>query len=303
MNEFVHLHVHTQYSMLDGALRLKPLISRVREMDMPAVAITDHGNMFGALQFHGACKREGLKPILGCEVNVLPDHQAERPPPPRHMVLLAASQEGYRNLVQIVSRGWVKGLQRGVPCVDLGVIGAHARGLVGLTACMGGHLAQEILLKGPDAGRTALAELKDVFEPDHLFVELQNHGFPEQRPLNRVLCDLGRALEVPVVASNDCHYESKEDAQAQLALQCIAAGQTLEDRLRSHHGSDQIYLKSADEMAEAFKELPEALKNTLKIAEMCGDAADPNADYMLPSFPVPEGTQESGHFVKSRDTR
>ncbi len=295
MAEFAHLHVHSQYSMLDSALRLKAMCASAKTLGMPALALTDHGNMFGAVQFHGECKKNGVKPILGCEVNLCSDHtQPTRES--HHLVLLARSQEGYRNLVRLTSLGWVDGLAHGKPRIDLEQLAQYNKGIVGLSACMGGFLAQEILQKGEDAGRHALAKLRACFDPDAFFVELQDHGFAEQKPLNDILIGLARELAVPLVATNDCHYLEKKNAQAQLALQCIAAGASLADMQRAHHGSEELYFKSGDEMRELFRHLPEACDNTLLVAEMCGGQANPSAKPMLPRFQVPEGTSEDEHF-------
>ena len=192
VGEFVHLHVHSQYSMLDGAIRVERLVQAVKDDGMSAVALTDHGNMYGAMHLYKACKGAGIKPILGCEVYFTADRKQELRSP-HHLVLLASGQEGYKNLVRIVSLGWVKGMIKGTPVVDLEMIAANRKGIIGLTGCMGGFVAQEVLMRGPEAGRRALGTLADCFEPGNLFVELQDHGFPEQKPLNEVLVSLARA--------------------------------------------------------------------------------------------------------------
>jgi DNA polymerase III subunit alpha len=294
--EFVHLHVHSQYSMLDGAIRIERLCKAVKDEGMKAVALTDHGNMFGAMQLYKSAKGAGIKPILGCEVNFVPDRKDGKPP--HHLVLLASGQDGYKNLVKIVSLGWVSGMQKGVPVVDLETIAAHRKGVVGLTACLGGFVAQEILMRGVEAGRRALGLLKDALEPGNLFIELQDHGFPEQKPLNEILYKLGRDNGIDVVASNDCHYHERGDAQAQLALTCIAAGRTFDEMKRMHHGSDQIYLKSAAEMAQRFRHVPESVTNTMKVAEMTMGTCSPTQNPMLPRFEVPEGSTEDESFQR-----
>ena len=296
MSEFVHLHVHSQYSMLDSALRLDGMVKRAKALGMPALALTDHGNMFGALQFHKACKDAGVAPILGCEVNLCADHKEQRGRDSTHLVLLARSQDGYRSLIQLVSRGWVEGLVHGKPRVDFEQLYEHRKGLVGLSACMGGYVAQQVLQRGHDAGRDALVKLRDCLEPDALYVELQDHGFIEQKPLNEVLVRLARELSLPLVASNDCHYLEQQHAHAQMVLQCISAGVAVQDMKRSHHGSDQLFFKSGDEMAALFAELPEAIANTRLIAEMCGGTANPNNKPMLPRFQVPDGLDEAAYF-------
>ncbi len=295
-HQFVHLHVHSQYSMLDSALRLDGMVERAKALQMPALALTDHGNMFGAVQFHKACKRAGIQPILGCEVNLCRDHTLERGQSSHHLVLLARDQEGYRNLVRLVSLGWVEGLAQGKPRIDLAQLHACRKGLVGTSACMGGYLAQEVLHKGEQAGREAMAALRDCFEPGAFYVELQDHGFVEQKPLNQVLVALARELQLPLLAANDCHYLERQHARAQMVLQCISAGVSVQDMQRSHHGSEQLYFKSAQEMAALFSELPEAVRNSLEVAEMCAGGADPCCKPMLPRFPVPAGMDEDGYF-------
>ncbi|MFW6050927.1 MAG: DNA polymerase III subunit alpha [Myxococcota bacterium] len=299
MAEFVHLHVHSQYSMLDGAIRLPGLVQGVAGMDMPAVALTDHGNMFGAAQFHALCGKHGVSPILGSEVNLVAGSRGDENEPGHHLVLLARNQEGYRNLIRLVSLGWVEGLsRRGQPRIDFELLERHREGLVGLSACMGGWLAQQVLMRGPEAGREAMARLRDALEPGSFFVELQDHGFPEQKPLNEILVELARDLDLPVVATNDCHYVHENDARAQLVLQCIAAGRTLADMEATHHGSDQLYLKSPQQMVERFSGLEEALRNTLRVAEMCAGQATPFAEPKLPRFQLPEGMGEEGYLRK-----
>ncbi|MGF1467898.1 MAG: DNA polymerase III subunit alpha [Sandaracinaceae bacterium] len=293
--EFAHLHVHSEFSMLDGAIRLDELARSVADAGMGAVALTDHDNMHGAVRFVRACDKAGIKPILGCEVHFTPgdrtDPQNRRQ---HHLVLLASSQEGYRNLVRLVSKGWVESAGR--PRIDMDVLRAHHAGVVGLSGCMGGYVAQEVLLKGPAAGREALGRLGECFDPGYLFVELQDHGLPEQGPLNRILAEQATALDLPIVASNDCHYLLKAQARPQLALQCIAAGRTLTELERAHHGSDRMYLRSPEEMAHTFSGLPEAVRNTLVVAEMCAGQANPLADAQLPRFALPEGTDEATYL-------
>ncbi len=282
--------------MLDGAIRISRMVKQVKDDGMSAVALTDHGNMYGAIQLHSACKAHGIKPILGCEVNFIPERKDVKQP--YHLVLLASGQDGYKNLIHLVSQGWVDGMMRGTPVVDMQMLSGHTKGVVALTGCMGGWVAQEVLMRGAAAGRKALGQLKDCFEPGHLFVELQDHGFAEQKPLNDILLELAKSTGLEVVASNDCHYHEQGDAQAQLALTCIAAGRTFDEMKRLHHGSDQIYLKSSAEMLQRFRHVPEAAKNTLKIAEMTAGTANPTAKPMLPKFPLPAGVSEEEHFTR-----
>ncbi len=297
--EFVHLHVHSQFSMLDGAIRPGDLAARVAELGMTAVALTDHGSMHGAVRFHQACTQRDVAPILGCELSVLDvplDRAGERPG--HHLVLLAASQEGYRNLIRLVSLGWTEGLHRGHPRVALEQVVAHREGLVALTGCLGGILAQRVLQEGEAAGRALLGSLSDAFAPGHLFVEIQDHGFPEQRALAEILAELAKGMDLPLVATNDAHYLHAEQAHAQLVLHCIAAGARLEEVRHGHHGAQELHLKSAEEMVQRFAHLPEAIRNTLRVAEMCAGRASPLSPPKLPRFPLPAGLDEDGYLRK-----
>ncbi|QQR89669.1 MAG: DNA polymerase III subunit alpha [Myxococcales bacterium] len=296
-SQFVHLHVHSQYSMLDGAIRIKQLAKWAKEQGAPAIALSDHGNMFGAMQFNKACKSEGVAPILGCEIDFV-DAVNQSQGPGQHLLLLARSQKGYQNLVNLVSRAWINGSEDKPRAIDYELLHAHREGLVGLSACMGGFLAQSILQKGSGNGKLVMGQLGECFEPGAFFVELQDHGFVEQKPLNRILCELAKSLDFPIVATNDCHYPEKKDHRAKLILQCIASGMTLKDSEASYHKNEELYLKSAEEMLERFAEKTEAIKNTLLIAEMCGGAVDPLSPPVMPNFPVPQGMDDNTYFRK-----
>jgi DNA polymerase-3 subunit alpha len=291
-SEFAHLHVHTQYSMLDGAVKVKDLVKRVAAAGMKAVAVTDHGNMFGAITFYKAAKEAGVQPILGCEIEVAEQGKS------RHLPLLAASLEGYKNLVWLVSRGHVAPDPTGpagVPCVSLEDVASHAKGLVAMTGCMGGLASQRILEEGGAAGLKTMAQLKDIFEPGNMFVELQDHGLVEQPVLNEILIENARKLGLPLVATNDVHYASRDDAEAHLYLSCIKSGRSYAEAKERHHGSSEMFLKSPDEMRSLFRAFPEALSNTLAIAERCAIKLR-LGEPMLPSFTVPEGFDTDGYF-------
>lgn len=290
--EFVHLHVHTQYSMLDGALKVKDLVKRVAAAKMRAVAVTDHGNMFGAITFYKAAKEAGVQSVIGCEIDVADQGKT------RHLPLLAASAEGYKNLIALVSRGHVTPNAEGPanhPCVSLEDLAAHSKGLVAFTGCMGGVVSQKILEEGPTAGGALLAKIRDSFEPGNLFVELQDHGLPEQKVLNQILVEEAKKLDLPLIATNDVHYAGREDAEAHLYLSCIKTGRSYAESKERHHGSSEMYLKSADEMAQLFSAYPEAIKNSLLVAEKCAlklKLGEP----MLPTFKVPEGYDTESYF-------
>ncbi len=284
-DEFVHLHVHSQYSLLDGAVKVKDLVRRVAAGGMHAVAVTDHGNMFGAITLYKAAKEAKVQPVLGCELDVV-----GRGGRGAHLPVLAASLEGYKNLVWLVSRGQVTGAP-----VAIEEVAARSKGLVVMTGCMGGLVPQAVLEEGQAQGRQTLAELRDAFEPGSVYVELQDHGLPEQPVLNGILVDLARELGLPLVATNDVHYPERSDAEAHLYLSCIKTGRSLEEAKERHHGSSEMYLKSPEEMGRLFGGRPEALKATLEIAEKCKFSLK-LGEPMLPSFSVPEGYDTEGYF-------
>mgnify|MGYP000488519083 CR=1 FL=1 len=293
---FVHLHVHSEFTMLDGAIRIKELVKKCGELKMPAVALTDRANMYGAVQLHQACRGTDVKPILGAEVTMVGGHRADPAATDAgHLVLLAESQLGYQNIVRLVSLGWVEGMVDGTPRVDFELLEQYHEGVVALTACMGGYVPQKVLMKGPDAGREAMFRLADIFEGS-FYVELEDHGFPENRPLNGVLRDLAKERDLPLVATNCCHFTERAGARAQLALQCIGASRTLREMEAMHHNSAEMYLKSAEQMSELFVDVPEAITNTLVIAERTAGKANPLADPKLPRFSVPEGQTEPEHL-------
>ena len=290
--EFAHLHVHSQYSLLDGAVKVKDLVKRVSAASMKSVALTDHGNMFGAISFYKAAKEVGVTPILGCELEVVAGGHSH------HLPLLASSLEGYKNLVWLVSRGHVQpepSAPAGVPAVSLDDVATHTKGLVAMTGCMGGVVAQRILEEGALAGERVLSRLKEVFEPGALYVELQDHGLPEQPVLNGLLVDMARRMELPLVATNDVHYAEASDAEAHLYLSCIKTGRSAAEAKERHHGSSEMYLKSPAEMAARFSSHPEAVKATLAIAERCAIKLK-LGEPMLPSFQVPDGYDTEGYF-------
>ncbi len=306
--EFVHLHVHSQYSLLDGAMRVKDLATRTKSLGMRAVALTDHGNMFGIIQHYLACKEQGVASILGCEVNVARPRSSSSPARPSanpeagedlpvdHLVLLAASEEGYKNLVRIVSAGHLEPVSMRAPSVSMDTIARHNRGVLGLTGCLGGVCAQEVLERGEDAGQASLARMREAFEPGALYVELQDHGLPEQPIVNGILAKAARALDLRLVATNDVHFPTREDGESQLVLSCIAQNRAIADAHAAHHGSYEMFLKSPAEMAQAMSEYPEAVRETLAIAERCTSFKLKLGEPMLPSFKVPEGFDTDSYF-------
>ncbi len=291
--EFVHLHVHTQFSFLVSTAKLGAIVDRTQALGMRAVAMTDHANMFGAVRHYKRCRAAGLQPILGCELNVARDDGADDV---EHLVLLAATQQGYKNLIRLVSLGYTEPAIHGVPSVRLSRIAESAHGLVALTGCLGGVAAHQICEFGPDRGLATLDRLREIFDPGHLFVELQEHGLPEQAVVNELLSDAARRLDLPVVATNDVHFVGREDGQAHLYLECIRQGRSHQEAEARHHGSFEMYLKSAAEMEQVFRGHPEALKNTLRVAEMCAGLELELGKPMLPHFAVPEGYDTDTYF-------
>ncbi|WP_295733751.1 DNA polymerase III subunit alpha [uncultured Oscillibacter sp.] len=290
---FVHLHVHTEYSLLDGACRIRDLPKIVKELGQTACAITDHGVMYGAVDFYRACKAEGVKPIIGCEVYVtaegrrLTDKVHEFDAESRHLVLLCENEEGYRNLSYMVSMAWTKGFYI-KPRIDLELLREHSGGLVALSACLAGEIPRR-LRNGEygNAKRYAL-ELAEIFGPDHFYLELQDHGIRDQAVVNQGILRMHRETGLPMVCTNDAHYLRKEDAEAHDVLLCIQTGKTLDDENRMRYEPRNFYLRSEAEMAERFSDYEGALENTVKIAELCGMDFT-FGKYHLPEFQLPPG--------------
>jgi len=292
MAEFVHLHVHSEYSLLDGLARLSDLAQRTAELGMPALALTDHGVMFGAIEFYRACKAAGIKPIIGIEMYIAPRRMTDRHPKrdrtPYHLILLAQDNTGYQNLLKIATAGQLEGFYY-KPRVDKAYLQDHAQGLIALTGCPKGELPTLLHRGQLDKAREVARWYRDTFGPQNFFLELQIHeGVPELVEINRRMIELGRELGIPLVATNDVHYIRPEDAHAQEILLCIQTNTTMRDPNRMRMGDESFYLKSPAEMTALFQEIPEALRNTLLIAERCEVDLD-RKGYHLPTFPVPEG--------------
>ncbi|HET9958768.1 MAG TPA: DNA polymerase III subunit alpha, partial [Polyangiaceae bacterium] len=290
--EFVHLHVHSQYSFLTSAVKLSSLAQQAKSLGMRAVALTDQANMYGAIRHYSACKAAGIQAILGSELNVVRKNGTGFD----HLVLIAENEPGYRNLIRLVSEGHLQPANESAPSVTMDQIAERNRGLIALTGCLGGYVAQRVLEYGPDEADVVLGELKERFEPGHLFVELQDHGFPEQTVVNEILVAAAQRLGLPVVATNDVHFTKREDGEAQIYLECVRQGRTYEEAEPLHHKSFEMYLKSAEEMAQSFSKYPEAIKNTLAVAEMCSGLKLQLGTPMLPRFPLPEGYDTDTYF-------
>jgi len=265
---FVHLHVHTMYSLLDGAIRIGPLVSRVAELGMPAVAMTDHANMFGAVEFYKTCTANGVKPIIGMELDVSPIPVEESGGGQlHHLTVLAQNETGYRNLMRLTSQAYTDGWIDDRARADHEMLEAHREGLIVLSGDLGGELSRAILRDDIDEAERCAGWYRDVFGPDHFYLEVMDNKFPEQARVNEALVGLGQKLDISLVATNDCHYLTREEHKAHAALMCIGLSKTIDLEQATSHGIDSFYLKSPEEMWDAFSELPEACENTLRIAD------------------------------------
>ena len=271
--DFVHLHLHTEYSLLDGATHVDELVERAQQLGMRAVGITDHGNMFGAVTFHDVCREKGIKPILGCEIYVAPGSRFEktmlgRDEPYNHLTLLAANAEGYHNLVKLVSLGYTEGFYYR-PRIDKDLLAQHAKGLIGLSGCLAGEVAGYLQNGLEDAALQAASRFSDIFGKERFYLEVMDHGIELQQRVNRGLLRLSDKTGLKLVATNDSHYLRKEDHQAHDVLLCIGSGKKVHETERLKFDTQEFYLKSGEEMAALFKDHPEALRATVQIAEMC----------------------------------
>ena len=300
---FVHLHLHTEFSLLDGACRIKKLVERVKELGQEAVAITDHGVMYGVIDFYRACKAAGVKPIIGCEVYVAPRGRTrfqkihEFDADSRHLVLLCRNEEGYRNLSYMVSQAFLEGFYI-KPRIDMDLLRAHCGGLIACSACLGGELPKLLLAGEYDQAKAVALEMRELFGEDGYYLELQDHGIPAQRQVNAGLMRIHEETGIPLIATNDAHYLRREDAETQDILMCIQMGKTLDDPGRMKFETQEFYVKSEGEMAALFPDCPEALENTARIAELCNVEFE-FGKYHLPHFQLPEGwTDGDAYFEK-----
>jgi DNA polymerase-3 subunit alpha len=291
MAEFVHLHVHSDFSLLDGLSKVEGLAHTAAEEGMPALALTDHGVMFGILQFYHAAKKAGIKPIVGCEIYVSPRRMTQKDvrhdAKPTHLILLAESQSGYHNLMQIATAAQLEGFYY-KPRVDKEYLVAHAEGLIALSSCGSGEVPRLLRDSRPQRAREAAEWYRDIFGPDGFFLELQEHDIAEMESVNQGLVQISRETGIPLVATNDVHYARRDQAHAHEVLLSIQTGKTMTDPSRMRMNNDSYYLKSVDEMAALFSEIPEALRNTLVIAERCNVDLDPTG-FHLPDLDIPDG--------------
>ncbi|HKZ30925.1 MAG TPA: DNA polymerase III subunit alpha [Vicinamibacteria bacterium] len=298
--DFVHLHLHTEFSLLDGACRLDELVAEGARLGMKAMAITDHGNMFGAVAFHDACREQGLKPILGCEIYVATGSRFERQAASaseayNHFTLLASNDAGYHNLVKLVSAGYLEGFYHR-PRIDKELLAKHSEGLIGLSGCLSGEIAQHILAGAESQALASVGEFSQIFGKDRFYLEVMEHGIPDQRRVNQGLLRLREKTGLKLAATNDAHYLHKDDHQAHDVLLCIGSGKKVTDTERLRFDTQHFYLKTAEEMAALFPDHPEALTSTLEVAEMCDFKLEGVST--LPAFDVPPGFSTFSYFEK-----
>jgi DNA polymerase-3 subunit alpha len=298
-SNFVHLHLHTDYSLLDGACEIGELTSEAARRGMPAVAVTDHGNLFAAASFYHQATTHGVKPIIGCEMYVAPDNHknrgtgAERS---NHLVLLCENETGYKNLIKLVSTGYLDGFYY-KPRVDHELLAKHSQGLIALSACLRGEVADAILSDKYDQAKVNAHRLRDIFGKQNFFLEVQDQGLEQDIRVNRELVRLSKESGIPLVATNDCHYLTQSDSHAQEVLMCIQTGKTMSDGARMKFATDQFYFKTGEEMAEVFRELPDAVTRTVAIADRCNVKIQ-RVGNPFPEFKVPEGHTTDSYFEK-----
>ena len=297
--DYVSLHLHTEYSLLDGAIRIKDLVARAKELRMPAIAMTDHGNLFGAVEFYRQCTQAGIKPIIGCETYVAPRSRLEKGGSQDdeyssfHLLLLARDDAGYRNLLALVSKAYLEGFYY-KPRIDMDLLEQYSGGLIGLSACLKGEVPYYLQKGMYDKARERALAYKHILGPENFFFEIQANGLPEQAEVNKQLIELGRELHIGVVATNDCHYLKKEDAKAHEVLLCIQTGKTLKDSSRMKFSTSEFYLKSPQEMIETFKDVPEAIRNSVVIAGRCN--VELHHKNLLPQF-SPENNEDTTSYL------
>ncbi len=296
---FVHLHVHTEYSLLDGACRIDKIAQRAKELGQTALAVTDHGVMYGAVAFYKACKEAGIKPIIGCEVYVAPRAMTDKAHGTdndySHLILLCRNEQGYRNLCRLVSAGFTEGFYM-KPRIDWALLHKHAEGLICLSGCLAGEIPQRLIRGDYDGAKARAVELAGLFGEDGFYLEIQNHGIPDEARAAEGLIRLHRDTGIPLVVTNDAHYIEKKDAYYQDVLMCIQMGKTVDDPNRMRFESQELYLKSEDEMRALFPDWQEAADNTVKIAEMCSFDFT-FGHYFLPRFKLPEGEHDSYDYL------
>jgi DNA polymerase III subunit alpha len=296
---FVHLHNHSDYSLLDGASKIESLVDTALAMGMPALALTDHGNLFGAIQFYNIAINKGLKPIIGCEVYVAKESRHKKTggnDQSNHLVLLAENLAGYHNLSKLVSYGFLEGFYYR-PRVDKELLAQYSSGLIASSACLKGAVPQKLIMEQPDAALAEALELQEIFGKGNFFLELQDHGLPNQKRVNPAIIDIAKKTGIPLICTNDTHYLLRDDSVAHDVLLCIGTGKLVREQERMRYESDQFYFKSYEEMKQLWGEIPEAMQNTLQIAERC--ALEIETSQPFPPFSVPTGYTSDSYFEKT----
>ncbi|MCD7748826.1 MAG: DNA polymerase III subunit alpha, partial [Oscillospiraceae bacterium] len=297
---FVHLHVHSEYSLLDGACRISEMAEYAKGLGQTALAITDHGVMYGAVAFYKACQAAGIQPIIGCEVYVAPrsltDKEHGLDSNYSHLILLCKNQTGYHNLCELVSRGFVDGFYV-KPRIDWPLLHQHAEGLICLSGCVAGEIPQKLIAGDYEAAKAKALELAELFGPEGFYLEIQDHGIPEERQAAQGILRIHRETGIPLAVTNDAHYLRREDSRLQDVLMCIQMGKTVDDPDRMRFNSQELYLKSEEEMRALFPDLPEAYDNTVKIAEQCRFDFE-FGHYHLPRFQLPEGETDGFAYLQ-----
>ena len=304
---FVHLHVHTEYSMLDGAARIEELVNEVAKQNSPAIAITDHGNLFGAFEFYKKARQAGVKPIIGIEAYVAPESRFDKRRVKwaeggeddvssggayTHMTLLAENQSGLANLFKLSSLASLEGFYY-KPRMDRELLSKFSKGIIGTSGCPGGEIQTKLRIGAYQEAKVAAGELRDIFGKDNFFIELMDHGIEIEKRVKVDLLKLAKDLNIPLLATNDIHYTKFEDAGAHAALLCVQSNSTLSDPKRFKFDNDEFYLKTAEQMRKLFAETPEACDNTLLIAERC-ETKMREGENLLPEYPTPERESEIG---------
>ncbi|HNE50530.1 MAG TPA: DNA polymerase III subunit alpha, partial [Chitinophagales bacterium] len=308
MCDFAPLHCHTQYSLLDGAADVEAMVKKAKADNMPAVAITDHGNMFGAFKFFAACKKHGVKPILGCEVYVVEDRfnkkfTRENKDKRYHQLLLAKNEEGYRNLMKIVSQGFIDGIYMDFPRVDIELIKEYHNGIIATTCCVGAEVPQTMINKGIEAAEKVFLKWLDIFKEDY-YIELQRHAIDDldgtgwsQEAINQELLKFSKKHQVKVIATNDSHYVDQKDAEAHDILLCLQTGKDFTDPDRFRFANNKFFFKTQFEMKELFKDVPYAIENTLEIVEKV-QPLNLQRDILLPAFKLPVGFKNQDEYLR-----
>ena len=302
-SDFVHLHLHTQYSLLDGMIRLEDLFKKAREYKMPAIAITDHGNMFGAIDFYQQAYKQGIKPIIGCELYVAPHSRTDKSPSSigetaRHLIVLVKNTQGYKNLMKLTTAGYLEGFYYR-PRVDKELLKECHEGLIASSACLHGEIAGLIMQGNMEEAKKAAVFYQSIFGEGNFFLELMENGIPEQKIANAGLIEISKELSIPLVATNDCHYLERDHAEAHDVLLCIQTGKTIKDTDRMHLSTDQFYFRSPEEMHQLFSLTPEALSNTVSIAEKCNFSLE-SGKFYLPNFEIKNPEESLNEYLERK---